>query len=111
MKKRFKYFIGYVSKSYDHITPFYITQIKWINKKFCKSKVCVIYAWGKHKDTIIIKHGNYKRNYNQTWNDIKDLIGKNFDTEIIFDDNYVTTKMKSYESKIKIYFHYDGLPQ
>ena len=35
------------------------------------------------------------------WGKIKDLIGKKFDSEPIYNDNYIKTKIKSYNSDIR----------
>ena len=38
----------------------------------------------------------FLRKYTKLWGKIKDLIGKKFDSEPIYNDNYIKTKIKSY---------------
>ena len=37
---------------------------------------------------------NFLKKYTKLWGKIKDLIGKKFDSEPIYNDNYIKTKIK-----------------
>ena len=42
--------------------------------------------------------------YTKLWGKTKDLIGKKFDSEPIYNDNYIKTKIKSYNNDIRTNF-------
>ena len=41
----------------------------------------------------------------KVWGKIRDLIGKKFDSEPVYGDKYIRTKIKSYNNDIRTYFH------
>ena len=43
----------------------------------------------------------FLKKYTKLWGKIKDLIGKKLDSEPIYNDNYIKTKMKSYNNDIR----------
>ena len=47
----------------------------------------------------------FLKKYTKLWGKIKDLIGKKFDIEPIYNDNYMKTKIKSYNNDIRTNFH------
>ena len=44
------------------------------------------------------------KKYTKLWGKVKDLIGKTFDSEPIYNDNYIKTKIKSYNNDIRTIF-------
>ena len=44
------------------------------------------------------------------WNSLK-VIKKGFDSESVYNDKYLKTKIKSYEGKINTNFHYNNVPK
>ena len=38
--------------------------------------------------------------YNEIWNKIKNLFGKKFDKELVYNDNYIKTKVDSYNANL-----------
>ena len=44
------------------------------------------------------------KKYTKLWGKIKDLIGKKFDSEPIYNDNYIKKKVKSYNNNIRTNF-------
>ena len=42
--------------------------------------------------------------YTKLWGNIKNLIGKKFDSEPIYNDNYIKTKIKLYKNDIRTNF-------
>ena len=49
--------------------------------------------------------------YNQIWNKIKDLLNVRFHSEPIYDDKYVKTKVKTFNSMINTLFSGDEIPK
>ena len=50
----------------------------------------------------------FLRKYTKLWGKIKDLIGKKFDSEPIYNDNYIKTKIKSYNNDIITNFRHES---
>ena len=90
-KKCFKYFIGYLNHFDGNLTPLYITlpKLKVSLKSFSKVKHYLC----------------FKKNIMTYQKDKKIL-----KVEFVHDDEYIPTKIKSYENEIKTDFHDDGLP-
>ena len=49
--------------------------------------------------------------YNQIWNKIKELLGVNFNSEPIYDDKYIKTKVKTFSDVINTLFCGDQTPK
>ena len=49
--------------------------------------------------------------YNQIWNTIKELLDVNFNTESIYDDSYIKTKVKTFSDIVKTLFSGDEIPK
>ena len=49
------------------------------------------------------------KKYIEIWNEIKNVIGKNFGSDPVFNDKYLTVKIKSYNNKI-ITINFHGKP-
>ena len=50
----------------------------------------------------------FLKEYTKVWEKIRDLIGKKFDSEPVFGDKYIKTKIKSYNNDIRTNFHGEG---
>ena len=50
----------------------------------------------------------FLRKYTKLWGKVKDLIGKKFDSEPIYNDNYIKTKIKSYNNDIITNFRHES---
>ena len=51
---------------------------------------------------------NFLKEYTKVWKKIRDLIGKKFDSEPVYGDKYIKTKIKSYNNDIRTNFHGEG---
>lgn len=59
---------------------------------------------------MLIKTWIYiEQTYNELWCRVKDLIGKDFEVRALHDNEYITTKTKSYKDEIKSDFHDEAL--
>ena len=45
------------------------------------------------------------KEYTKVWEKIRDLIGKKFDSEPVYDGKYIKTKIRSYNNDIRTNFH------
>ena len=96
-----KYFIDYTNH-FDHSIkplPLKLPKLSGSAKRLERVKYMSFMLKEKHKD-ILIK-------YSKIWNRTKDLTRKDFDIQVIHNDEHISVKIKS--SKVKI-FHDDGLP-
>ena len=50
----------------------------------------------------------FLKEYTKVWEKIRDVIGKKFDSEPLFGDKYIKTKIKSYNNDIRTNFHGEG---
>ena len=48
------------------------------------------------------------KKYTKVWKKIRDLIGKKFNSELVYGDKYIKTKIKSYNNDIRTNFHGEG---
>ena len=48
------------------------------------------------------KHGDLLKTYNEKWNLVKDLIGKDFDVEVFHGDKHAPARMKPAKMKLKL---------
>ena len=49
--------------------------------------------------------------YNEMWEKVKNSIKKEFDTEPVYNEQYLKTKIKSYKVKINTNFHNNKVPK
>ena len=89
-----KNFIGY---SDNVIRPLRILLSQMIGyvKRFDDNKAMPVVA----DDKELLKE------YTKVWEKIRDLIGKKFDSEPVYSDKYIKTKIKSYNNDIRTNFH------
>ena len=94
-KKGFKYFIGY--KDTKKIRPLYVFLPKMSahRKDFNETKyVC-----------SLIKDGKLLKKYNEILEKITNIIYKECDSNIVYNEKYIKTNIKSYNEKIIANFH------
>ena len=51
------------------------------------------------------------KRYNAIWDKISNLLKKEFDSEPVYDDKYIKTKIKTYNNKINTNFHVNEIPE
>ena len=55
--------------------------------------------------SFLIKHVELLQKYNEIWGKVSNSIKKGFDSEPVYYEKYIQTKIKSHEGKIKANFH------
>ena len=50
----------------------------------------------------------FLKEYIKVWEKIRDLIGKKFNSEPVYGDKYIKTKIKLYNNDIRTNFHGEG---
>ena len=58
--------------------------------------------------SFVVDDKELLKEYIKIWGKIKDLIGTKFDSELVYGDKYIKTKIKSYQNDIKTNFHGTG---
>ena len=98
-----KYFVGYVYhfNNETKIVLIKLSKLSGLVKSFEKVKLYYL-CFKKSKDIL--------NEYAEIWSDIKDLIGKYFDVEIIHYHKYKSAKIKPFNDEIRTAFHNEGLP-
>ena len=61
--------------------------------------------------SILIKNDELLEKYIEIWNKVSKVIEKGFDSEPVYNDKYLKTKIKSCEGKINTNFHDDKVPK
>ena len=61
--------------------------------------------------SFLIKEEKLLEKYNEIWEKIKISIKKEFDSEPVYHEKYLKTKMKSYNRKINTNFHNNEIPK
>ena len=99
-----KYFIGYRRKDNAFSSllcvklPQIVAYIKYFDKN---SKYMNLLA----NDEKILKK------YSDIWNEIKSLIKKEFNSEPVYNDKYIKTKIKIYNDKVYTNFQHNKIPK
>ena len=93
-----KYIIGY---SNDVIRPIHIflSQMNGYVKCFDDNKTMPFLA-DDTSSGLGESRKEFLKGYIKVWAKIRDLIGKKFDTEPVYSDKYIKTKIKSYNNDI-----------
>ena len=58
-----------------------------------------------------IKKRKLLKAYNKVWDKISNIMQKGFDSEPVYNEKYLKTKIKSYDGKIKTNFYDNGVPK
>ena len=59
----------------------------------------------------MIKDNKLLEKYNEIWNKVSNTIKKLFDSEPLYNQKYLKTKVKSYDGKINTNFRNDKMPK
>ena len=57
-------------------------------------------CFGDNKTMSFVAGEELLKEYTKVWEKIRDLIGKKFDSEPVYGDKYIKTKIKSYKNEI-----------
>ena len=60
---------------------------------------------------FLLKDNELLEKYNEICQKVRNSIKKEFDTELVYDEKYLKTKMKSYKGKINTTFHNNKIPK
>ena len=60
---------------------------------------------------FLIKDNELLEKYNEICQKVRNSIKKEFDTEPVYDEKYLKTKIKSYKGKINTTFHNNKIPK
>ena len=52
-----------------------------------------------------MKDGELLQKYNEIWEKVKNSLKKEFDSEPVYDEQFLKAKIKSYNGKIDTHFH------
>ena len=61
--------------------------------------------------SFLMKDAELLEKCNKTWDKFSNSIRKGFDSEPVYNEEYLKTKAKSYEGKISTNFHDDRIPK
>ena len=100
-KNEFRYFIGY--KDAENVRPLCIllTKMSAYRKGFNKTKYI----------SFFIKDDELLEKYNEIWEKVKIIIKKEFDSEPIYNEKYLKTRIKSYNEKINTNLDNNKIPK
>ena len=59
----------------------------------------------------MIKDDELFEKYNEIWENVRNNIEKEFDSELVYNKKYLKAKLKSYNGKIKTNFHNNKIPK
>ena len=92
-KDSFKYFIGYRHKGNAFPSPLCVNlpQMKAYAKHFDKSNKYI---------NLLVNDKDILKKYSEIWNEIKSLIKKEFNSEAVYNDKYIKTKIKIYSDRV-----------
>ena len=58
-----------------------------------------------------IKDDDLLEKYHEIWEEVKNIIKKEFDSEPVYNEKYLKLKIKSYNGKISTNFHNNKIPK
>ena len=61
--------------------------------------------------SFLIKDDELLEKYNEIWEKVKNIIKKKIDTELLYNEKYLKTKIKSYNGKTNPNFHNNKIPK
>ena len=101
-KGSFKYFIGY--KRGAGVVPLCIKlpQLSGYAKYFDKGNRCISFMINDEK--LLTK-------YNKIWDKVRNLFKKGFDSEPLYNNKYIKTKIKLYSGRINTNFQVNKIPE
>ena len=61
--------------------------------------------------SFLIKNDVLEERYNEIWDKVSNSMKKGFDSEPVYNEKYIKTKINSYEGKTNTSFHGDKVPK
>ena len=61
--------------------------------------------------SFLIKDEELFEKYNEIWEKVKNIIKKEFDSELVYNEKYLKAKIKSYSGKTNTNFHNNKIPR
>ena len=89
-----KYFIRYNDKTISPLQLFLPKMTGYLN----------IFKDGTRKMSFLIDNNEFLERYTTTWDKISDLINKKIDSDPVYNNKYINTKIRSYNNDIKTNF-------
>ena len=100
-EKCFKYFIGYKDAKTIRSLCIFFLKISGYRKDFDETK-CM---------SFLIKDDELLEKYNEIWEKVNKSIKKEFDSEPVYNEKYLKTKIKVYKGKINTKFYNNKIPK
>ena len=103
IKDSFKYFIGYRHKGNAFPSPLCIKlpQMNAYVKYFIKNNKCI---------NLLVNDKEILRKYLEIWDKLKGFIKKEFNSESVYNDKYINTKIKIYNNRVYANFQHNKIP-
>ena len=90
-----KYIIGYNDDTISPLQLFLPKMTGYLN----------IFEDGTRKMPFLTDNNEFLERYTKLWEKISDLINKKFDSDPVYNNKYINTKIRSYNNDIKTNFH------
>ena len=90
-----KYIIGYNHNTISPLQLFLPKMTGYLN----------IFEDGNRKMSFLTDNNEFLERYTEIWEKISDLINKKFDSDPVYNNKYINTKIRSYNNYIKTNFH------
>ena len=95
-----KYIIGYKDNTIISLQLFLPKMMGYLN----------IFEDGTRKMSFLTDNNEFLERYTKIWEKISDLIDKKFDSDPVYNNKYINTKIRSYNNDIITNFH-NKLPE
>ena len=103
-KDSFKCFVGYRHKGNGFPSPYCV-----------KLPQMIVYAKYFDKNNkyinLLVNDKETLKKYSEIWNKIKSLIKKEFNSEPVYNDKYIKTKIKIYNNRVYTNFQHNKIPK
>ena len=103
-KDSFKYFIEYRCKVNNFPSPLCVNlpRMNAYTKYFEKDNKYI---------NVLVNNKEILKKYSKIWNKIKSLIKKEFNSEPVYNDKYIKTKIKIYNNRVYTNFQHNKIPK
>ena len=61
--------------------------------------------------SLLIKDNQLLEKYDEIWDKVSNVIKKGFDSEHVYNEKYLKSEIKSYETRVSTNFHNDKMPE
>ena len=61
--------------------------------------------------SLLIKNEELLEEYNEIWDKVSNSMKKGFNSEPVYNEKHIKTKIKSYEGKVNTNYHGDKVPK